>query len=357
MSFKIFNESDSSISYVISPGKPNPKECRTEGCDTRSRVYQKGTSRSNCAFYAMNYIRERIGKTCSPSFEESRRIEALFSKRAKRIADINDLIRTVIIAMTNSEKYNLNSEGENLLNNLLDDYSWLIRGGKVSTNCLTAILFHRSFCIDVELLESLDVDIDLFEKVVEEMTNDTIRQIGPKLNFAETFKIKHLASHRIIVDLMTKLFNLTPFNWSPNDTIDDLIQELKEKGPAVFYGQLGAEFYKEAPFKLKSKKTIGEHAVYGWRPGQQISNPSAGHVVLAIGAEKIKDKGYVYYIDPNEESDPKYPQKKKVYISSYKGFCEKSVTSIGSEKSQCFDRKFAYLHGPSRETYTSNIIK
>lgn len=86
-------------------------------------------------------------------------------------------------------------------------------------------------------------------------------------------------------------------------------------------GYFGQPYYNTLP-RLVSDKMLGQ--VLGWRPTQRqkIQEGEAVHCIVITGALSFKEKDQkyhrVYFVDPNDDSDPKVLR--KVYTMSIKTF-------------------------------------
>ena len=81
--------------------------------------------------------------------------------------------------------------------------------------------------------------------------------------------------------------------YATSSKIEVLIEELKEKGPLVALGKIGPAVYVDAPFKLSNK--VGNHDIYGWKPGVARKDSSKQSHLLILGAKKVDDRECVYF--------------------------------------------------------------
>lgn len=134
----------------------------------------------------------------------------------------------------------------------------------------------------------------------------------------------------MFIRFLIKSCKLRVSTWSIRDPIDRMISELKEKGPLVVGGQFSTIFYSQAPFHYK---TICDREIYAWKPKTRYPCITKGiHSVVVVGAEKNPKGQYIYYIDPNDESDPKNPSSQKIYLVSYRTFSTYVYDACGFHK-------------------------
>ncbi|MEK7340149.1 MAG: hypothetical protein AABZ92_05510, partial [Verrucomicrobiota bacterium] len=117
-----------------------------------------------------------------------------------------------------------------------------------------------------------------------------------------------------VCKISAEAYGLQKSSWTPLQKIDCLMKELQTKGPLYVVGNLGRPTYVDEPFKMSQK--ISERDIYAWRPGA-TRNPDLGHAILLVGAKKVQDKAFVYFIDSVDPSDPNDRSKQKIYMISY----------------------------------------
>jgi hypothetical protein len=129
-------------------------------------------------------------------------------------------------------------------------------------------------------------------------------------------------------NVYSNFFGLKYLSGKSEDDIDVLIDLLASRGPVVVTGSLGFSFYASEPKKLDEK--YGLRHVYGWPVGSVKGKASQFfHCVTLVGALKKETKGYVYFLDPQDVSDPSHPELERVFKISYATFinCLRSVQS------------------------------
>lgn len=330
----------STQSYILRlplPGKPDPMQKYESGKpDLRARVLQCANKYNTCWYYVFNYLRKRIGK--HPDVQElpERKIEKLLSERRKRKSEYTKKLLNIIQLLDEPEavgffrsctkedmeivslalkpylrdpKFRVafdDFNNQSNFDNLYDYLLWLKTG--------------RFAEIDEKLLHDLGED--------PEIRYDSFAQAYPYDVVTEAFKAQKWEQlstfHKgawldsLVMNVAADRYGLKKSTWSPARSIDDLIAEITLHGPLYIQGYFGSEFYPEVAEFLMNDKIEGRD-VYGFRLGSQMEKAGVlCHAVLLVGAKKMnKTGGYVYFIDPNNESDPKEPKKQKIYCMSY----------------------------------------
>jgi hypothetical protein len=116
-----------------------------------------------------------------------------------------------------------------------------------------------------------------------------------------------------------------------------LIVELKEKGPLNIFGFFGPTTYLEPDFKHHQ---VSGRDIFAWRP-KTPRDRSAGHSVLIVGAKKVNDKAYVYFIDPINSSDPLDRAKQKIYMNSFENITS-NICDFAGHKQIDSEAEYAY---------------
>lgn len=124
--------------------------------------------------------------------------------------------------------------------------------------------------------------------------------------------------------------HLKPSQWTPDQSIEVLIQQINEYGPHCVSGCLGVHYYKAPPQKAE---VIDSQVIYGWRPTDRIEGGfSASHAVILVGAKKVEEdpkKSRVYFIDPSDGSNPLKPAERRIYVMSYARLRDEIVDQLG----------------------------
>ncbi|OGN61920.1 MAG: hypothetical protein A3F09_05835 [Chlamydiae bacterium RIFCSPHIGHO2_12_FULL_49_11] len=130
-----------------------------------------------------------------------------------------------------------------------------------------------------------------------------------------------------ILQVFMNRFGLQWSYWMPSFPIEHLIEEIKRFGPHLFGGQLGRGLLSTslAPSYLQDKVGC---SLYRCTPVAASSN-LPNHVIVVVGAQKIRClEKTVYFIDPNDVSDPTLPR--IVYTMDYNWF-SRNVVPIGMD--------------------------
>jgi hypothetical protein len=184
--------------------------------------------------------------------------------------------------------------------------------------------------INMEFFESLKIDIkEIFES---EITSEN-GYIDEWSDFEQlSAKKKSIMLNSFAFIVMAEKYGLKKSSWKPSDNIESLIKELDVNGPLAIGGVFGRSSYLDAPFCLKQQ--IGNRDIYAWKPGVKRVQTASAHMCLIVGAKKVLDKEYIYFIDPLDSSDPKDEASQKLYLSSYKNFISHSIDLHGRAYSE-----------------------
>lgn len=353
----ILETTSNSILYEIPPGKPNPLQTYTAGVDERERVLQMGNKGNSCWYFVFNCIRKRIGKICLESFLMDRKIEILCSQRRKeqtaydnsfpvpfsQLYTTSDKSLLMLMDLKAAELF-LKSKSDDDFNqseiqegrSSLKPYLQEFIKEKKFPNFYEFLLFKRyskAFEINMKFLS-------YFETNVNDLLED---EKWKKLEISK----KAIDLDNFVRDVHADLYKLQRSSWKPAQGIDPLIHELKERGPLMVLGNFGQDAYIDPPFKMSQK--ISSREIYGWRPGAEHIQSIARHAVLLVGAKKIQNKAFVFFIDPCDPSDPATPldpSMRKLYMISLNNLTSNICSLSGRFES---DSKIGYAyHGNFR---------
>ena len=107
-------------------------------------------------------------------------------------------------------------------------------------------------------------------------------------------------------------------------------------------GNVGVNEYIDPPFKMS--KQLSGRDIYAWKPGaKKLSDEERGliHAVLLVGAEKVQNKAFVYFIDSVDPSDPNNPSTQKIYKRSFDHF-KLNLCNLGGYYSTDTSCDYAY---------------
>lgn len=321
-----------SILYEIPPGKPGPKKEETTDEQTQGRVFQAGAKGGAYDYYAFNLLRKRIGKNAPEEFLSQRKTEQAFSQRRKALTTYYDKFPIPIEKLYSAcDAPRLMSirvkEAKKLLKKLLRK-----NASKTSEDLVSYIKgFSRSNLPShlKRFIKEPKNHKNLHEFLVYKK-NQAVTEINTKflkeVRYAD-FQKEEVTIERqaaLIKSLCVNLYDLDKSTWQPFHDIEELIDELKQKGPLMIEGGFGKDAYTTAPFAMTKK--ISTRTIYAWSRGAERNSwAEAGHCVLLVGARLVKDKKkifvhqpFVYFIDPADPSDPLDPDKQKIYLISLK---------------------------------------
>ena len=141
---------------------------------------------------------------------------------------------------------------------------------------------------------------------------DVCKQTGSRMPYKEWSELPLSPSckcqlNNIAALFMAQAYKLTPSNWQglidSKNPIELLIAELGRIGPLVMRGPFDDTFCSK--FFSKCAEKIGVHEVFAWKPDAQVvENDHLLFPVTVVGAKKENQGEFVYFIRPNEASDP-----------------------------------------------------
>lgn len=340
------------IIYLLPGGKPDPIAPFPERGmpDTRRRVPQMAYKANTCWYYTFNYLRDRYGKHPSSQKLPGREFEKLASTRRKEVSAHEDSL-VGITDQLNQPAY------KRILSSIVKK--------TVDMNPAIPILREALGSTGGQYeLEKFDATIDLFKKQIKyhnlydfllylkldkrkEINEVFLKKIGEspskifeKLSHKDLFLKQKLGCstyesieprfQRVVLDYFilntcAQGYGLRECNWQPTDSIDSLISTLDKDGPFSISGEFGKPHYEGSP--LKSQSQVEGRDIFFWRSGSFIKSIVIAHSILIIGARKLSDKEYVYYIDSADLSDPKNSQ--PIYMMSYKRMKQSACDLLG----------------------------
>lgn len=328
------------ILYELPPGKPDPTQKCVPGKEKRERVPQKRLKDGTCWYYALNFLRPRIGKNPSDLLLTDRSEEKLCSERRKEQSAYNAAFP---IALGNLYSKSSVSVLQSItLENVKEVLGW---GIKPLTPYIKEFIetknhsnFHE-FLIFKRSCKMIEINMKFLRKIGKEKE---LRE-NQKWQSLDTTK-KALVAEVWAQLFSAKLYGLKTSTWSPSKGILALIKELKEKGPLMVLGDIGKDYYTKPPLKMKRK--IFTRNIYYWPAGSERQAFMSGHAVLLVGAKKVQDKAFVYFIDPSDPSDPRNRDKQKIYVISFTNLTS-HIDSLNGSKQR--------LDAPSCWAYYGNF--
>lgn len=334
LSINVLEKSKNCILYELPAGKPNKKQPCTVGEDTRDRVIQSAVKGNACWYYTLNFLRHRIGKNPCEQLVRNREIEIICSSRNKaQIKHYESLPFLATTLDTDENKKELQGINKPIAQTLLPKkagfetpeslngrpslYPYIV--AFVNQNKhenLHAFLLHTAFEKRNEINENFLLQLG----VNTEYLYETQMQIEPELRDITWEKLNIVVRSSLLNVFVrngsAEAYGLKRSTWKPNKGVECLINELNINGPLFVIGHIGKAFYKEAPFVMK--QTFSGRKIYAWKPGaERISETYLAHSVLLVGAKKVNDNGYVFFIDSLDPSDPNDRSLQKIYLISF----------------------------------------
>ena len=345
-------EGSSTLVFCPPPlGKPDPKLPKPRfGPDNRPRVIQTKMQGSTCWYSVFNRIRERYKAPNIPQTFTARKIERMASKWKKSINGIDHTMLTVINNPAVKKAFSTFTK------EIARERGALIYLETVHPKLLATIPsfltqtehtnLYDHLCAQ-ELNKRMEISLTFFSELGNLMGKELT-------SFMATYqKMSHGALECSLRATCAMNYMLEISSWHPRQPITDLIKELKENGPLAVSGYYGALQYNGPPKKLARK--IHGRELYCWsKEDRQSGADILAHTILLVGAEVIKGKGFAYYIDPNDESDPDHPEKERIFAVSYDTLTSPSIISsnrgvIGHEVSEYGYAYYKKKNGHSRQ--------
>lgn len=144
--------------------------------------------------------------------------------------------------------------------------------------------------------------------------------------------------------------------------VDVLMRELQARGPCVVKGVFGPDSYsKEKPCLVEELDSTFYQAVYGWKKGAEINQKKS--TIMILGAEKVGQRGYVYFTMVNDISaDERNSIRRyapsmdpKIYVISNDSFNDRTIGAIACK---CFNSKHQFVLGSEAlSTFEMRFLK
>lgn len=328
--------------FVFCPpraGKPNPSLPLRQG-EGRERIAQAAQKGEACWYYAMNFLRQRVGKAPLPEQQTIREQERLISDLRKQHTIVDKLFdwrRKVTKDICDS--FNITNVSKDFALDLIENIN--------SDESEDANLL-RQFC-------KQDLHDDLMAFVDFSWLNDhikcdsefitSVKHISPQQLYKNSPPLEkkweelNLQDRYCFIDntrflLTSTMYGLLKSPWHPNQPIECLLETLQKHGPQLVKGHFGQLFYKNAPFRLRDM--IAERSIFGWKPDSpRVPFTSDCHIVILVGVS-LTNK-IIYFIDPLDQSDPD-DKAQRIYALSYDKF-----------KVNLFDLRSVYLKNSAGE--------
>jgi len=307
---------ESSTFCLLPPGKPDPYHIPKEG-EPRKRVSFHGQKGDTCWYYALKLL---IDNKATPKSEKSdqRTHEKAISLYRKQMTKL-----TSDYAYS-KELANLISSSNPQAPRELRNYSLKLAVEKAEDLEVKAkILPHVTAFLEQQEIQEFDqfLEVQLAQACVKVQT--AFLSLFSEFQLPEENPIiQNSILHNTVIDVSSQIYQCKESSWNPDQGVDGLIQQLKQKGPHMINASIGQSFYTTEPKKLS--ETIEGRSVYGWPPGayhKTSEKEKLSHSVVLVGAKKdVGGKSYIYFIDPNDPSEPEQPSTQKMYKVSYDRF-------------------------------------
>ena len=330
-------------SFVFCPpplGKPNPKETRPAyGPDTRSRILQKGLKDNTCWYAAFNFIRDRYKAPNTHSLK-ARHFEIIASERRKALSAHESTLHPITHDLNRPDcqqflsKSNKTSIQHPFAKKILNELS---RAYKASLSSVLSDFSSQSrylnlydYLVYLKTSKRIEIDESFLSKAKINIREslESLKKSDPLFYEALREQNSHIrcpelgkatALDYLVKEVSIKAYNLHVSSWMPTQPFESLAAEIQRHGPLIVFGTFGRSFYEVPPKKLE--KTINNRDIYGWsKTDKKIPGTLMIHAVLLVGAEKIKNRQLVYYIDPIDPSDPSHRETQRIYAMSYERF-------------------------------------
>ncbi len=366
------------------PGKPDPTAAfpgEEAAVDLRLRVV-KSASLTVCWKKVFDWIRVRYGQHADCQGLEGRRVEKWASELRRKVVVIYQREPLLCSCLKDPSKETLNS----FLRGLTPDE---VRERLTSPDGVLGFIFtaikhtNEPLWFDENITRALQPFTDQTKDATlyDFLLNMSIRDkytahieflkhfsINPKTAFEEekpksqqrstqdkawielSLEEKHNFTDRYVQRFTAEQFRFGTSEWTPLSDVDTLINEIEEHGPLAIYGFFGTSYYPKDALLVMERRLEG-HQIYYWTKNsrkKEICEPS--HAVLLVGAEKIGSQQLVYFIDPNNASDPAHPETQRIYCMSYKTLLEHCIDQDNSNNhmcGRCSNYHYAY-YGPKR---------
>jgi hypothetical protein len=322
-------------------GKPDPSAYTTSATmveDERPRVKQSKNKHENCGFYALRMITFHVGKNSSEDLRTLREKERLGSLARKKISGLNESLHPEVATMLTPR-----SRGREVGRALTKTGLSLLLSSRMKPTDPTLVPHYKDFLLNKNFENFYDFCLSHFVSSRMKIKEEFLKSAGyaPKAMF-EAFpeRVSQMAlgihfnldykrfyweglpallkngfieafAHRALAEIS----GLERSTWTPESGIDSLITHLKAKGPIVVCGKLGTIAYSTPATKMK-RSPIQGFDVYHWSKDARLIEPQT-HSITITGAFRDKKESYVFFVDPNDGSDPHNPSIQKVYIQTY----------------------------------------
>ena len=302
-------------------GKPNPNEPKPDGDDTRTRVTQKN-AKATCVYNTFNFLRDRVKAPNTNDFEQ-RRFEKSASEWRKKCS--NYMMKYLpIITILLEYKDTLSTISKETLDITLQLQKFIKKEFINNLNQIIDIFLNQNIYDNLyEYLKNFEYNgIDEIHNEFLKKNNVTVEELNFSLSVSDPFNYQYLYNNKKSTLLwhsatmcMIKFYNLEISSWNPEQTFEDLKKEIEINGPLAISGLFGSLAY-DVPASKYGKKIV-DRDIYYWNKTDPKSSKRIGHMILLVGTFNEENNEFVFYIDPNDISDPLNPEKQKIYMMTY----------------------------------------
>lgn len=377
----ILQKTKDSIFYQLPQGKPDPKAlCSPSTMSSRSMVPQEPQKGSTCWYYALNMIRDRVGKNPSEEVKDKRHIEVICSERRKAFSmqralqnqqiSIAQALKTdprfspylattipgarALLPKLHKMSLVAGGEAKEKLNELISILSSFLSQSAVPDliDYLNNFHFSEMNKVNLLMLKKMGIDPEAFYRE-ESFYAQNLAKYG---TFARYVKEKPIEAAPILDSYAFRAahrgYGLLVSSFDPTRGAESLKDALEHSGPMYCKGKFGKAYYLVEPSVVEQ---IASKNIWGWKKTDAKRELSIAHSIVVVGAKTSEGAsgGFVYFVDPIDGSHPENPEQQKVYVMSYKGFISKlgdlknrmHLNEEGIQTSFSFDAGYG-LHAP-----------
>lgn len=407
--------------YLLEPGKPDPNVPLDER-STHPRVMRSEQEGPTCWYSSIHLIYDPVGKNFPlhcPECQAARKIEIQYSTARKKIANTPEpesiiKLLDIVVESVIYQKGQLNKLTPGAVGSLLphmesalkkqSEYAYQFLkdfSDQEEFGLLGNYLQHRQNLFQAQLLKFFNLffknngirieDIhqneqkkqiineywDRKEWKVGEFTKDderafqtfySLKSITATPFASEPLKYRYTFLRHYLSSCALQDYGFKETNWKPSNPIKYLINDLSTHGPLYVAGHIGPGYYSVPPTVIPNKKIkeLTGRLIYGWQSGDKRKEDStAGHAIVVISAQPGGAKGgFVFFVDPNDSSDPNDPEAQKIYVYSYENFT-KHVAPVsfsprkplsGAELSVLPMEGYAFYCSKKVHSHTQNLL-
>lgn len=345
--------------FGLTSGKKDPKSL------SDAYVFQSKQKGPTCYYYAMNMLRERIGKVHPPEKKAARKIEALISHRRKEITAMRSLLdyeKALAEELSpegtfshfnawhkkGAEAFYAEIKKREITDTRINPIKKLISEFLTNTTYETLLEFteekHHQLCLDkgIEFLSLFGKNAQDMYKI--QFPDTCFYKTTPWDDLSTYAKRAHVEN--FCFQMMYTSYNLSVSSWHPASGVKGLIETLNKSGPMYVKGHFSKD---STTLVSKEPKEISGLSIYSLDEKIAFKGSFIFHSVVITGAEMSTKS--IFFVDPGDDSDPKKEKYKKTYTLSYDSF----LSRLGNLKNFYFEDKsseeadapFYGLHAPS----------